>query len=88
MDASESRFDAVLNVFARDEIGVLAEISGALAEMHVGILSINSHTLNSSNEIMVISITIRTKNTEHFNSIVSRLKKLNSVVDITRGGLN
>ena len=88
IDAYDSCFDAVLNVFARDEIGVLAEISGALAEMHVGILSINSHSVNANSDIMIISITIRTKNTEHFNSIVSRLKKLDSVVDVTRGCLN
>ncbi len=88
MDATESCFDAMLNVFARDEIGVLAEISGALAEMHVGILSINSHTISTNSDVMIISITIRTKNTEHFNSIVGRLKKLSSVVDVTRGGLN
>ncbi len=88
IDATESCFDAMLNVFARDEIGVLAEISGALAEMHVGILSINSHTISTNSDVMIISITIRTKNTEHFNSIVARLKKLSSVVDVTRGGLN
>ena len=87
-NASESAFDAMLNVYAKDEIGVLAEISGALAEMHVGILSINSHNINSNSDVMIISITIRTKNTDHFNSIISRLKKLSSVVDVTRGGIN
>ena len=86
-NSSESCFDAQLNVFARDEIGVLAEISGALAEMHVGILSINSHTISANSDVMIISITIRTKNTDHFNSIISRLKKLSSVVDVTRGGI-
>ncbi|MBE6700820.1 MAG: bifunctional (p)ppGpp synthetase/guanosine-3',5'-bis(diphosphate) 3'-pyrophosphohydrolase [Ruminococcaceae bacterium] len=87
-DATESCFDAILNVFARDKIGALAEISGALAEMHVGILSINSHAINSNSDVTIISITIRTKNTDHFNSIVSRLKKLDSVVDVTRGSIN
>ena len=78
----------MLNVFVQDDIGVLAEISGALAEMHVGILSISSHPISTNNDIMIISITIRTKNTEHFNSIVSRLKRIDSVVDVTRGGIN
>lgn len=87
-NSSESCFDALLNVFARDEIGVLAEISGALAEMHVGILSINSHSVSTNSDVMIISITIRTKNTDHFNSIISRLKKLSSVVDVTRGSIN
>ena len=86
--SSEHSFDALLNIYARDEIGVLAEISGALAEMHVGILSINSHNLNNNNDVTVISITIRTKNIDHFNSIIARLKKLSSVVDVTRGVIN
>ncbi len=88
IDSYDSCFDAVLNVFARDDIGVLAEISVALADMHVLILSINSNSKNSNSDITLISITIRTKNTEHFNSIVARLKKLKSVVDVTRGGTN
>lgn len=87
-DSYDSCFDAILNVLVHDDIGVLAEISGALAEMHVGILSINSHNVNSNNDVMIISITIRTKSTDHFNSIVSRLKKLSSVVDVTRGSIN
>ncbi len=84
--SSDTSFDALINVFVHDDIGVLAEISVALAEMHVGILSINSHNINSNNEVMIISLTVRAKSTDHINSIISRLKKLSSVVDVTRGG--
>ncbi len=84
--SSDTSFDALINVFVHDDIGVLAEISVALAEMHVGILSINSHNVNSNNDVMIISLTVRAKSTDHINSIISRLKKLSSVVDVTRGG--
>lgn len=84
--SSDTSFDALINVFVRDDIGVLAEISVALAEMHVGILSINSHNINANSEVMIISLTVRAKSTDHINSIISRLKKLSSVVDVTRGG--
>ncbi len=83
-DSIESNFDALLNILVRDEIGMLAEITAALAEMHVGILSIASHTVSGSNESMLITIKIRTKNTDHYNSILSRIKKIRNVIDVTR----
>lgn len=83
-DSVESNFDALLNILVRDEIGMLAEITAALAEMHVGILSISSHSVSGSNESMLITIKIRTKNTDHYNSILSRIKKIRNVIDVTR----
>ena len=83
-ESAESNFDALLNILVRDEIGMLAEITAALAEMHVGILSIASHSVSGSNESMLISIKIRTKNTDHYNSILSRIKKIRNVIDVTR----
>ncbi len=83
-ESVESNFDAVLNVFVRDQIGILAEITSALAELHVGILSINSHAVSTSQDSMLITIKIRTKNTEHYNSILSKIKKIKNVIDVTR----
>jgi len=83
-ESVESNFDAVLNILVKDEIGMLAEISTALAELHVGILSISSHAVSNSNDSMLISIKIRTKNIDHYNSILSRIKKIKNVIDVTR----
>ncbi len=83
-ESAESNFDAMLNILVHDEIGILAEISSALAELHVGILSINSHSVANNSDSMIISIKIRTKNTDHYNSIISRIKRIRNVVDITR----
>lgn len=83
-ESAESNFDALLNVLVHDKIGMLAEVLTALAEMHVSILSISSHNISGSNDTMLISIKIRTKNVEHYNSILSRIKKIKNVIDVTR----
>ena len=83
-ESVESNFDALLNILVKDEIGMLAEITTALADLHVGILSISSHAVSNSNDSMLISIKIRTKNTDHYASILSRIKKIKNVIDVTR----
>ncbi len=83
-ESAESNFDALLNVLVHDKIGMLAEVLTALAEMHVSILSISSHNISGSKDTMLISIKIRTKNVEHYNSILSRIKKIKNVIDVTR----
>lgn len=83
-DGNEASYEAMINIFAHNSIGLLALISAALAEMRIGILSINSRVKEGSDDVTV-SIGIRTKNTDHFNSIVSRLKKLDGVIDVVRG---
>lgn len=83
-ESYEPNFDAQLNIFAHNSMTLLADISAAIADMHVGILSINSRNIGNADD-MLINIVIRTKSTEHFNSIVSRLKKVSNVLDVTRG---
>ena len=81
---TEANYEVMLNIFARNSIGLLAVISSALAEMRIGIMSINSRVRDDTDDVN-ISIAIRTKNTDHYNSVVSRLKKIDGVVDVIRG---
>ncbi|MBQ9941216.1 MAG: bifunctional (p)ppGpp synthetase/guanosine-3',5'-bis(diphosphate) 3'-pyrophosphohydrolase [Clostridia bacterium] len=83
-DSSEASFEALLNIYAHNSLTLLAEISSVLAEMHIGILSINSRAKEETDSVN-IAIVVRTKNTEHFNSIVSRLKKLDDIIEVSRG---
>lgn len=82
-DTYETGFDAMLNIFTHNRIGMLADVSSAIAEMHIGILTINSRPIG--NDDAIINMLIRTKSIDHYNSIVSRLKKIDGVIDITRG---
>ncbi len=82
-DASLGGYEALIQVFAYDSIGILANISVALADMKVSILSINSQ--KKSDDMFIINLKISCKNIEHYKSIVSRLKSLKNVEDVTRG---
>ena len=79
-----SLYEALLQVYVHDEIGALAEISAALAEMKVSIMGISSKAL-PENHMAVISLTVGCKNVTHFHSIVSRLKSIQAVETVTRG---
>ena len=76
-------YEALLQIFAYDSIGILASISLTLADMKVSILSINSQ--KKSDDMYIINLKISCKNIDHYKSIVSRLKSLKNVEDVTRG---
>ena len=78
-----SQYEAMLQVLADDTIGVLADISVALADMRVAILQVN--TSKRQDEKVMINLKISCKNTEHYSSIVARLKNIKSVISVTRG---
>ena len=78
-----STYEAGLSIILEDGIGVLASISMTLADMKVSITAINTQILKNGD--MSVHLGIACKNTSHFDSIVSRLRQLPSVVSISRG---
>ena len=78
-----SVYEALVQIYAYNTITLIADITMALADMRVSILQINSQT--RSNDRMIINLKISCKNIEHYKSIVSRLKDLNGVENVTRG---
>ena len=76
-------YEAHLRVYVHDRIGVLADISVALADMKVYILQIN--TTKDSDEQSIINIKVSCKNVDHYRSIVSRLRSVKGVIDVVRG---
>ncbi len=76
-------FEAVIQIFAENHITLLADITTALAEMKVTLLSIN--TQKSASGEIIINLTVGCKNSEHCNSIVSRLRGLSHINSISRG---
>ena len=78
-----SQYEAMLQIVTDDNIGVLADISVALADMRVAILQVN--TIRRPSGEAWINLKISCKNTEHYGSIVSRLRSLKSVISVTRG---
>ena len=81
-DSVTEIYEAKLQITATDEIGVIAAISVTLADMKVSITQIN--TQPQKNGDMTINITVGCKNTSHYESIVSKLRSLRSVISVTR----
>ena len=77
-------FEANLQVFVRDEIGVLANITKVLADMKVSIIGISS-SQKGDGTVTIINLKIGCKNVGHFHSIVSKLKTVQEVESVSRG---
>ena len=86
-DSGEKRslFEANLQIRVDDRIGMLADISVALADMRVDILQINVQTSSGGS---LVSLKVGCKNTDHYSSIVSRLKNIPGIYDVSRGFIN
>lgn len=84
-DSKRSLFEANLQIKVDDRIGMLADISVALADMRVDILQINVQTTSDGS---LVTLKVGCKNTEHYNSIVSRLRSIPGIYDVYRGFFN
>lgn len=84
--ATTASYEAMIQIVAEDGIGVIAAISSTLAEMKVSISQIYTTVLK--NGAVAINLHIACKNTSHFDSIVSRIRSIKSVISVSRGFIN
>ncbi len=78
-----SNYEAMIQIIVDDQIGVIASISQALADMKVSITQIYTQTLKSGD--MSINLHIGCKSTSHYESIVSRLRSIPTIISVSRG---
>ena len=76
-------YEAMIQIYADNDISVIAGITSALAEMRVSILQINSR--KHGDDETAINLKFACKDTSHFNSVVSRLKNVPHVNTVIRG---
>ncbi|MBQ3040999.1 MAG: bifunctional (p)ppGpp synthetase/guanosine-3',5'-bis(diphosphate) 3'-pyrophosphohydrolase [Clostridia bacterium] len=79
--AHKATYESAIQIFVNNRISMLAEISVALAEMHVDIVSISTKNVSDST---ILNMTISCKDISHFNSIVSKLRSIKDVIRVTR----
>ncbi|MBO4769171.1 MAG: bifunctional (p)ppGpp synthetase/guanosine-3',5'-bis(diphosphate) 3'-pyrophosphohydrolase [Clostridia bacterium] len=79
---SGERFEAQIRIIAVNDIRLIADITMALADMRVSLLGITS---NSKGDYTVVELLVACKNLDHFNSIVSRLRSVPNVEQVSRG---
>ena len=82
-NSSQPTYEAQIQIEAEDQIGVIAAISMALADMKVSISQINTQTQKNGNAI--INLVIGCKSTSHYAAIVSKLRSISSVLSVSRG---
>ncbi|MCQ2484879.1 MAG: bifunctional (p)ppGpp synthetase/guanosine-3',5'-bis(diphosphate) 3'-pyrophosphohydrolase [Clostridia bacterium] len=75
-------FTATLSLVCLDRVGLMADISKTIADMRVMIYGINSKTKKDRRAI--IELTIGVNGTEHLQGVMSRISKINGILDIER----
>jgi GTP pyrophosphokinase len=80
---SHDLYEAQISIYVFDRMGIIADISVALSDMKVQLLQINTSKYGS--EGAIVNLKISCKNVDHYHSIVSKLKSIEGVNDITRG---
>ena len=78
-----SIYEALLQIYVDDRIGMLADITAVLADMRVSILQVGVNNRNDGSSI--INLKVGCRNIDHINSIVARLRGLSGVDNILRG---
>lgn len=77
-------FNATLAISCIDRMSLLADVSVALANMHVMIHNVN--TRDPKDGTFLIYMTIAVNNAEHLKGIVAKLMKINGILKIERSG--
>lgn len=85
-NSTSEMYEALLQITTEDTIGVLASISVALADMKVSISQINTQPMKNGD--VVINLHVGCKSTSHYDSIVSRLRSIPTVLSVKRGFSN
>ena len=79
---SRENYKATLELLCMDRANLVSDIALALGDMRVPIYSLTARSAEQGRARM--SVTVGITNTEHLNSVVSRLKKVKDVVTVTR----
>lgn len=83
-DNRSSNFRSTLDIVAKSDASVLAEISLALANMRVPVHEFNARELKNGNRNILA--TISTQGLEHLNNIMLKLRKVPGVFSVERSG--
>lgn len=77
-------FKSTLLVSCLNRVGMLADISGQLAAMHVMIHDINTRHFKDGRSSFLMTITV--SGVEHLRSVIAKLEKVSGVLSVERSG--
>ncbi len=79
---SDVAYKADLTIMANDRTSLLLDVTNSIAEAKIPIKAINARTTRE--QITVINMTLEITNTEQLDKIIKKLKKVDSVFEVTR----
>ena len=79
---TQEKFTAEIKIFANNRSGLLVDISKALTEKDINILSMNTRT--NKQGLATLQITFEIRNREELNRIIDKIHGIESVIDIER----
>ena len=71
-----------MKIYAHNRIGIFVDISKVFTEKNLDITSMNSRA--NKQGLATINISFDIKGTEELNTLISRLRQIDSVIDIER----
>lgn len=79
------KFEAMVKIHALNRPSILADVTVAISNMHIQLHAVNAKELKDGN--CEINITFSVENVEHLNSVMAKLKKIDSVYSVERTGI-
>ena len=80
--AANVAYKADITVMANDRTALLMEITNAIGEAKIPLKAINART--TRDQIAVINLTLEINDTEQLDKIIKKLRKVDSVFEVTR----
>ena len=80
--AVQEKYVAEIKIFANNRNGLLADISKALTEKNIDILSMNTRT--SKQGLATLQTTFEISGREELNRVIEKIQGIESVIDIER----
>jgi GTP pyrophosphokinase len=78
----EEKYVAEIVIYANNRVGILSDLSKIFTERNIDVISINSRT--SKAEIATISMSFAIQGTDELNSLISKIRTIDSIIDIER----
>ncbi len=78
----DGRYMTEILIYAHNRVGILTDLSKIFTEKDIDVHALNCRT--SKSEIATISMSFATHGTEELNSLVARIRQIDSIIDIER----
>lgn len=79
---AEGKYFAEISIFANNRNGLLADISRALTEKEIDILSLNTRVSKQGTATIMVSFEIRSR--EELQRVIDKIRTIESIIDIER----